>query len=277
MIKFVVLSLLLHSQLFASADFHTHLQSSAKEGSKFSLSHLLSALDEAGIDKAVVLSSGYRVKYYEHEKAQAENDFINSLRLKNSRLIAFCGVPLLADWALEEIKRCRTLGIKGIKLHPLNEGADLRNQAVLEKFRKIAEYADQEAMTILLDSDWLDSAITTSISTIAMKNKNAKFIFAHAFFTNFRDMFALASMREFFPDYGSNLYVDISATIFSYRNHPERDLLEWNLRYFGLNRVLFGSDYPLTTPKKTLEALQSYTFTPKEINMMMNSDIIHNL
>jgi predicted TIM-barrel fold metal-dependent hydrolase len=43
----------------------------------------------------------------------------------------------------------------------------------------------------------------------------------------------------------------------------------WHLRRFGMDRVLFGSDYPV---KSSSEALEAMGFTPKEQNQILQNN-----
>jgi predicted TIM-barrel fold metal-dependent hydrolase len=53
---------------------------------------------------------------------RAENDWVaQEVARYPDRLVAFCGVSPLEDYALEEIDRCSTMqNLTGLKLHPGN-------------------------------------------------------------------------------------------------------------------------------------------------------------
>ena len=50
----------------------------------------------------------------------------------------------------------------------------------------------------------------------------------------------------------------------------------WRLKTWGLERVLFGSDYrmvaPVETPQEAVETLTKYPFTQKEIDIILSND-----
>ncbi len=107
---------------------------------------------------------------------------------------------------------------------------------------------------------------------MARLHPKVKIIFAHAFFTSFRDLFLLSQLYLLSPGTVKNVYVDISAIIPVFQNHPERDLLIWHLREFGVDRLFFASDYPVFTPQTTIEALQQFGFTREELNGIMGAN-----
>lgn len=75
-----------------------------------------------------------------------------------------------------------------------------------------------------------------------------------------------------------NFYLDLSAHLKLYKDAPlsKRELIVWRLRKWGLERVLFGSDYlqlvPFETPKEALETLSKYPLTQAEIDLILSND-----
>jgi predicted TIM-barrel fold metal-dependent hydrolase len=75
-----------------------------------------------------------------------------------------------------------------------------------------------------------------------------------------------------------NLFTEVSSCLKFYEDAPkaQRELIVWRLRKWGLERVLFGSDYlsiaPVQTPQEALETLSKYPFKKKEIEMILDND-----
>lgn len=102
-------------------------------------------LDAAGIRRAVVLSVAYmygspsRTVTDEEAKVRAENDWTAAQVSKYAdRLVAFCGVNPLKEYAVDEIARCATIkGVRtGVKLHFGNSDVQLENPEHLEKVQR---------------------------------------------------------------------------------------------------------------------------------------------
>jgi uncharacterized protein len=130
----VALLLVFAGGAFAAApiiDHHQHLLSpamadAAKGEQPITAEKLIAMLDEAGIERAVVLSNAFRsgepgvpAAAGEYAKVIAENNWTAAEAAKfPKRLIAFCGIDPLKGYALTEIARCagdKRFG-RGIKL-----------------------------------------------------------------------------------------------------------------------------------------------------------------
>jgi predicted TIM-barrel fold metal-dependent hydrolase len=155
------------AQPVPSADFHQHVFSDAiialigpGSGLKpLPAKELMPLLDAAGIRKAVLLSTAYmygspnRQVENEYALTRAENDWTAAQAAQfPGRLIAFCGIAPLKEYAIEEIKRCaRTPGLKhGIKMHLGNSDVQLDNPAHVARLAEVFAAANRERMAILV-------------------------------------------------------------------------------------------------------------------------------
>lgn len=146
---------------------------------------------------------------------------------------------------------------------------DLERSHDLEQLRKIIGAAGKLKMPVLMDGNLLESEVLKMILHVTRKELDTKIIIAHALFTNFRKVGTLSSE----PELTQNLYVDISAAVNYFEDSPEKDVLVWNLRKFGIPRVFFGSDYPVHTPKAALEAFKTYPFTDAEKTAILGENL----
>jgi uncharacterized protein len=118
---------------------------------------LIAMLDEAGIRRATVLSMGYtygnpaRAVPDQYEKVKAENDWTSAQVAQfPKRLVGFCGVNPLKDYALAEIARCakdRNLR-RGLKLHMGNSVVDFHNPEHVAQLRRVFAAANANRMAI---------------------------------------------------------------------------------------------------------------------------------
>jgi predicted TIM-barrel fold metal-dependent hydrolase len=119
---------------------------------------LLKLMDDAGIERGVVLSMGYsfgdeRKKIPDPDRHTAEeNDWTSQQVVKsNGRLVGFCGVNPLRDAAIAEIDRCLRLpGMIGVKLHFANSGVSLRNPAQLARLQQVFAAANAHHAPIVV-------------------------------------------------------------------------------------------------------------------------------
>jgi predicted TIM-barrel fold metal-dependent hydrolase len=122
--------------------------------------NLITLLDAAGIERAIVLSVAYQFSNpnrapvaNEYEAVAAENDWTSQEVARfPGRLRGFCSVNPLRAYAVEEIARCAgdaQLGL-GIKLHLGNSDVDLREPEHVDQLRRTFATANDRGMAVLL-------------------------------------------------------------------------------------------------------------------------------
>jgi uncharacterized protein len=146
-----------------AADHHQHLfgpqtQSLAPTTPRLDADALVRLLDAAGIGRAVVLSLGYQFGnpnrppvQDEYAKVRAENDWTaQQVARRKDRLIGFCAVNPLKDYADEEIRRCaREPSLRaGLKLHFGNSDVQLDDARHVAKVRAVFARANAARMAI---------------------------------------------------------------------------------------------------------------------------------
>lgn len=149
------------------ADHHQHVFSKgtiALVGPAAGLEELparevLRLLDAAGIRKAVLLSTAYmygspaRQVENEYARVRQENDWTAAQAAQfPDRLLAFCGIAPLREYALAEIDRCaRAPGLeRGIKLHLGNSDVQLDDPAHVARLRQVFAAANARGMAIVV-------------------------------------------------------------------------------------------------------------------------------
>ena len=152
------------------ADHHQHLFSPALAAlisppapaapiAPIAASDLIPLLDAAGIKRAAVLSVAYifgqvtRKVENEYEKVRAENDWTaDQVARYPDRLIGFCGLNPLKDYALEELARCaKNPGLRsGLKLHFGNSTVDYHSAQHVEQLRRVFRAANDYRMPIVV-------------------------------------------------------------------------------------------------------------------------------
>jgi uncharacterized protein len=119
---------------------------------------LIAQLDAAGIKRAVVLSTAYifeqpsRHADHAEEKLRRDNDWTSQqVAQYPDRLIGFCGLNPLKDYALDELKRCaKDPNLRrGLKLHFGNSVVDYHNPAHIDRVRQVFRAANDYRMPIV--------------------------------------------------------------------------------------------------------------------------------
>ena len=120
---------------------------------------LIALLDAAGIKRAVVLSTAYifeqptRTVEKAADKVRAENTWTSQQVAQfPGRLIGFCGINPLKEYALEELARCsKDANLRnGLKLHFGNSAVDYHNTAHIEQLKRVFRAANGYRMPIVV-------------------------------------------------------------------------------------------------------------------------------
>lgn len=207
----------------------------------------------------------------ERERVQRENDHVaaEAGRLPG-RAVAACSVDFLRPYAEEEIARCRSVhGSPGIKLHLASAGADLRSDAHLTALRRILARATTDGMWVLLHFDPQARGLEVEdvrrfIDVVLGPIPDLRVCIAHlggsggygewtqSVFRTFTDWLAA---EERAGRARSGMHFDISAVVLERASEgvaattdEEVAALSRDLRRIGVERVVFGSDYPVFDP-----------------------------
>jgi uncharacterized protein len=92
----------------------------------------------------------------------------------------------------------------------------------------------------------------------------ARLILAHAHGPSFPQLLVYALFAPY-PWWRRQVWVDISATANLLAGGPFAEQFVWVLRKFGIDRVIYGSDYPIGDPVADLEAAKSLGFDDAEL------------
>jgi len=264
------------------ADHHQHLlQSAAQPPQGFALTakDLVAQLDQAGIQRAVVLSIAYQFGNpnrppveNEYDRVKAENDWTSQqAALYPKRLIAFCSVNPLKDYAIAEIRRCSKdrLLRAGLKLHFGNSDVDLDNPAHVAQIRRVFKEADRHRMAIVAHirstvsrkRPWGAQQAVVFLNQVLPAARRVPVQIAHLADAGGYGTEADAALGVFAAAAAANdarmkrVFIDVSG-VFAGRWDRHAQRIVERLRALGLGRVLYGSDGP------TMEAVSGFRKLP---------------
>jgi predicted TIM-barrel fold metal-dependent hydrolase len=223
---------------------------------------LIALLDDAGIERAVVLSTAYwfgsawrAAPPDEAAKVREANDWTaqEAARYPN-RLVAFCGVNPLRDYAIAELRRCAASAqVKGMKLHFGNSDVDLQDGAHVEAVREFVRVANELGMAIVVHLWTTDPSYGVEHTRVFLEQilpaaPDIVVQIAHAGGAGryvYDDVLALlADARAAGDPRVRNLYVDLATVVDESVSEEMLGKLAGHLRRIGLDRVLYGSDMP---------------------------------
>lgn len=226
-----------------------------------SADHLIAQLDSAGMRRGVVLSSAYqfgaayRKVDDERAKVRAENDWVGQEAARHpDRLVGFCSLNPLKEYALEELERCaRHPQLRGLKLHFTTSYVDLHNAEHVERLRAIFRAANAHRFPIVVHMRTMDAAYGARDAEIFLREilpeaSDIPVQIAHlSGWGGFDDetdqaLEVLAEAVEAGDPRTANLYFDLSAVVFSSQPDSVKQLIVRRIRQIGTQRMLFAVD-----------------------------------
>ena len=224
--------------------------------------HLVRDLDETGIGRAVVLSVAYFFASPnrtwpgdELENVRAETDWVAAQVAKHpDRLVMFCGVSPIKDYAVDEIRRCaREHKVKGVKIHLRSSRVDVMNPEHLARVKRVFQVANELGLAIVVHTavrgysrahaevfleELLPAAPDVVVQVAHLWGGNE---FAPEALAVFADAVAAKDSRA------RNLYFDLTEAQFAAGDSKETWAeIARRLRQIGLDRVFYGSDAAAT-------------------------------
>lgn len=199
---------------------------------------------------------------WEKEKVSIKNDSLIAFCKTNNKYFPICSVhPDHGEAALVELDRIYLKGVRFLKLHSLSQGIDLSSENV----HSVVKKASSLGFVILFDG-WnpKDANMLMKIVDLANENPKGKFIIAHMGGPHFNET-VLIPVFKMYEWYQNNIWVDCSAILYMYAKSPYVEQIKWTIRKIGVDRVLFGSDYPVSTVDDAVKAVETYGFTKDEL------------
>lgn len=269
-------------------DFHTHVYpdkiaastveklsevagiSAHTDGTKAGLEE---SAKEAGIDYSLVLPVATDPK-----QVPSINEAAYKMNLSSARkgVFSFGGIhPDSAD-TKKVLRGVASLGLKGIKLHPDYQGTlfnDIRYKRIVEQATDLGLYIVVHAG---VDIGLPDPIHTTPeyVKDVLLDTGSDRLILAHMGGWRMWD----EAVRVLA---GENVYIDtsFSTTAVDVDGMLDEEKFVEMVRAFGADRVLFGTDSPWASQKKSLKWIQHTSLRSDEKNLILgeNAEKLLNL
>ncbi len=228
---------------------------------------LVRAMDAAGVDRAVVcaLAWGTQALCVQHNDA-----IIDAVQRYPERLIGFFIVaPGEREAALREVERCVGAGLRGVG--EARAGAGGWDLADRDGMKDILDALEAYRLPLLLHTDepvghlypGKGNMTPDRLAAFLALRPALTVILAH--FGGGLPFYALMpEVRAVF----ANVYVDSAAAPFVYTPEVYSHVAE----AIGVDKVLFGSDYPLMPYKRAFNHLEAAGLTPEEREAVLGAN-----
>ncbi len=212
----------------------------------------------SGIDRFIVQS----VATAPHQVDKI-NEFIADEVNKNpDKLVGLGTLHPDSKTLKEDLQKILHLGLKGVKLHPDIQAFKIDDYRCL----KIYEMCEENRLPILMHTGdhRYDFSNPNRLAPVLDIFKGLTVIGAH-----FGGWSVWDDAIEKLAD-KPNLYVDCSSSF----TFMEKDFAIKLIKSYGANRVLFGSDYPIGSPKKEVELFMGLGLTEDENRQILSENAI---
>jgi predicted TIM-barrel fold metal-dependent hydrolase len=229
---------------------------------------LIEVMDDAGIQYGVVHSLGFwfgnpnRNIADRHANTMKENDWtVAQTNQYPDRLIPFCGVNPLASYALSEVKRCAAMpSVRGMKIHFNNSNINPGNAEHIAKLREFFRASNAAGLAVAVH---VRGPVEPFIDQVLPEARNIPIQIAHMASgptQKFENAEKFAAAIQAGKPGTQNLYFDWTQALaiddmwrhgnpLSYPGEPSpavRAHMAGLLRRLGLDRILYGTDMPLS-------------------------------
>ncbi|MEE9377303.1 MAG: amidohydrolase family protein [Candidatus Lokiarchaeia archaeon] len=230
------------------------------EKNKFDLSLILNAtperlikeMDEAGVDKAVILALDYEYIFRGRMSYKEYNDKVAGyIKDFPDRLIGLAGIdPRRGKEAIQELERCiGDLGFAGVKFWPL-----MGFYPDDPKFYPFYERVEELGVVILCHTGggpqrtYLKYCRPAYVDTVAVDFPKIKIMMAHMGDPWTNEAMTVAAKNP-------NVYIDISGwePVFKFDPFTFFQTLVQAKMTCGIDKILFGTDWPLFSPILSIE------------------------
>lgn len=234
-------------------DSHTHVDLVEAWGWMDPPEAILEVMDEAGVDKAVVMT--YRDAVSPDDPATLY--IRDSVEKYPDRLIGYVRINPNAGGAIEALDQAiRDFKMKGLKLHPVSYVGFPYGEATLRIMRRAAEYN----APVLFHTGDESLALPEEVAEAAYLVPEATVIMAHL--GGYYHYEAVLEIGASLP----NVMVDTSAI-------PYPWIVRRAVEAFGVERVMYASDGPGCPPILEVEKVRLAGLSPEEEDLVFAGNI----
>lgn len=218
---------------------------------------LIGQKESSGIDKFVVQSVATTPR-----QVKSINEFIaKEIDLYGDFLIGLGTLHQNSETMEEDVLHLKELGLKGVKLHP-----DIQNFKIdEERYFPIYELCEKHDLPILMHTGDFryDNSNPNRLIPLLETFKKLKIIGAHfGGWSIYED--ASKKLYKY-----KNLYVDCSSAFYKLDKKTAKEII---CRY-GVDKVLFGSDYPMWDAGEELSYFFSLNFSEEENRKILSQNL----
>jgi predicted TIM-barrel fold metal-dependent hydrolase len=233
-----------------------------------SAENLIESMDENGIDRSVVFGFPWRTT----ELLARHNSYVLDAAARfPDRLLPLACLDLFSEKCVDEAEKLRLDGVRGFgELAVYTAGGTMGR--VLDNFKEIAALCREKDLVLLAHANepvgheypgkapfGLDFYYG-----MARAAAGAALILAHWG----GGLLFFELLKKQAPPLFANIYYDTAASPFVYKN----DIYRIATQLAGAGKILFGSDYPLLSPKRYFSEMRQSGLSSREMDAILGEN-----
>lgn len=193
------------------------------------------------------------------QQVVAINDFIaQTVSQHPEKLIGFATIHPDYDDIDKEVERAISLGLRGIKIHPDFQKFLVDSKEALRIYEVI-----EGRLPILIHCGDFRYEFSKARRIAAIANRFPKLQMVCAHFGGWSEWVESIAILK-----GSHVLVDTSSSLYEITPEQARTLIHG----YGVDNVLFGTDYPMWGPEGELELMSKIDLADEEREMIMHGN-----
>jgi len=166
------------------------------------------------------------------------------------------------------LAHCRELGLKGIKLHPDLQGEAVDSPRLFPVYEKMASYGMRLYLHVGDDRPTVDTSSPERVARVAEAFPELTICAAHLGGYRVWERAEKVLMGRY-----ENVWYDCSSTLFSVSEEKGRAMIE----RCGVDRVMYGSDYPAVSPVQAVADFERLGFGEAERKAILHDNLLRFL
>ena len=235
-------------------DAHVHIGPTKFVGRPHDLARVLKAMDESGIDKALLLPTVSTGSPYPADKVAEE------VKKAPDRLVAFTVVNPKAPDAVEKLEEAvLKYGAKGLKIHPTFQALPADDEIWVYP---LVEKAQELKIPVMIHSGEGPYALPWQIGLVAMDFPKVTIIMAHMGLCSLSYTDGAIKMAK----RASNLILETSGVVYDVP-------ITKACQAIGSDRIIFGSDAPTNNPIHEIKKIQVAKISEEDKRKILGENI----
>lgn len=211
------------------------------------VTHIIKSAEKNNVDKLALCASATKPT-----QVEMINTYVSSLI--NENILGIGTLHPDFDDIDAEIERMLDLKLSGIKLHPIFQNFKIDEDKAMKMFEKISS-----KLPVLIHLGDINSSASSPKRLSRVMEAFPEIVFIGAHMGGYSEW---EEAKECL--YGKNIYFDTSSSIRFMKTDYARELI----RLHGVDKILFGTDYPLSDHKFETKCLEKLKLTEEEYEMI---------